>query len=373
MTVNSKLINYLLFRNSLFVVILLTACLFFSLSMASEFKPTLSGKVEIDIQNEWGIDDDNPHNDRNNLFTRIKVSPKLAFGKNFYIDGKFKFEEIQKDKSGDDLFFDNHALRFEELKANYTFDNWHLFAGKFNPAYGKAWKYGRGIFSQDLAKTYEIIEKIGGGASYSFKDKTFGKHTVTASTFFSDTTFLSQTIGTERGKFYDTADIASDTEDFSSYVISVDGKDVAGIKNLYYKLGYRHLAEADSSYTSKGGDETGWIVTLGHVVDLNERISTDILLEYTDITNFEGQEDDRQFTTASIVTTLDKKWSLTVAYTDRDVDSYKLGEHDDHLFEISAGYTFDNGVTLATGWRNTEILGYNDNVIGALARYSFKF
>ncbi len=45
----------------------------------------------------------------------------------------------------------------------------------------------------------------------------------------------------------------------------------------------------------------------------------------------------------------------------------------DHLFQLSGGYDFGNGLTLEGGWKSTEESSVDTDILGALARYTVEF
>lgn len=333
--------------------------------------PVLSGEVVMELQSEQTIDSDDSASEHNNTFFRTEVAPTLQLSDHFYIDGVAVLEPLLDFDSGESNYFEDEGIFIEEIKLNFEHGPWSAFAGKFNPAFGIAWDFGRGIWSEDFAEDYEITERIGFGGSYTFDTQDAGSHTVTASTFFADTTFLSESTGTGRGNVTKSDGGASNTEDFSSFVISVDGEDLGGIDNLYYKIGYRHLSEGDAD--SGGDDEQGIVGTLGYVFPVNDRVDMDVLTELVDISNFEAGTDDNRYFTLSAITTIDEVWNVTFGYTSRDIDVDGGSDIDDHLLQISGGYDFGQGTTAEIGWRNTEEDSTDTYIIGGLIRHSFEF
>lgn len=332
----------------------------------------LSGEVVMKLQGESGVDGANDDNRRHRIFLRTEVAPTLRVSENIHIDGVFVLEPVHDPDPGRDAYFKDEGIFAEEIKLTFGYGPWAAFAGKFNPAFGSVWDYGRGIWSEDFAEDYEITEKIGFGVRYTHETPDFGTHAVIASTLFADTTFLSQSVVTKRGRTDKSDGGASNPEDFSSFVVSLEGEKAAGVEDLYYKLGYRYLGEGDADRRAGGADETGWVATLGHVFRPTDRIALDVLGEYADIRDFEGVSgEDRHYASASVIATLDESWSLTVGYTVRTIDG--ADEHDDYLLQVSDGYDFRNGLTLEAGWKQTEESGEGDNILGALARYSFGF
>lgn len=332
----------------------------------------LSGEIVTELQNEYTVDaDDSATSDYNNLFLRSEVAPTIQLNENFFIDGVAVWENIQDRDPNESNFFDNEGLFIEEIKLNYENGAWAAWAGKFNPGFGIAWDFGRGIFGEDFAEDYEITEKLGVGGSYTLETPDAGAHTFAANAFFADTSFLSGSLFTKRDTLNENDGGVSNTEDFSSYVVSLEGEDLAGVENLYYKLGYRNQDEGDQTV---GGDrETGYVVTLGHVFPINDRIEVDALAEYTDISNFEAGADDNEYITLSTIVTLDDRWNLTVGYTERNIDVDGGADVDDHLLQVSGGYDFGQGTTAELGWRNSEEGGNDSDIIGGLIRHTFEF
>lgn len=344
----------------------------FALPAYAQQLPSISAELVTELQNEYTVDSDDPATDEyNNIFLRNELAPTIRFNDNFFIDGVVVWEDIQDRDPNESNFFDNEGVFVEEVKLNYERGPFAAWAGKFNPGFGIAWDYGRGIWGEDFAEDYEITEKIGVGASYTFEASQFGSHTFAANTFFADTTFLSGSTITGRSTLDESDGGVSNTEDFSSFVFSLEGDDLAGFDYLYYKLGYRHQDEGDVDVG--GDDETGYVVTLGYVFPVNDRVEVDALVEYTDISNFEAGADDNQYFTTSVITRLDDRWNLTLAYTGRDIDFQGGADVDDHLLQVSAGYDFGQGTTAEIGWRNSEEANVDTNIVGALVRHTVAF
>ena len=218
--------------------------------------------------------------------------------------------------ANDDIWFDRNGAFFEELKLNFESGPYAAWAGKFNPAFGTAWDYGRGIWSEDFAEDYEITEKIGGGASYTVDTGSFGTHTLGASTFFTDTTELSKAAFTARDQTELSDGGSGNTEDLSSYAVSLNSENLAGIEGLTYNLAYRFLAEQDSGQSATTDDETGFVIGAGYVVPVDENLSFDTLVEYASIDNYAGVTDaNRDYYYASVIANINKNWNVTGGYT----------------------------------------------------------
>ncbi|MDB2415462.1 hypothetical protein N9W34_06795 [Rickettsiales bacterium] len=365
-------------NRKLFSTILATGTLICSNSFAAGFSPKISADLVVEWQNEYRSNSDNTSiDDTNRSFVRSELAPKVEFTENIFIDGVLVFEPFAQEgfkDAGDDVWFDRHGLFAEEIKLNYENGSYAVWAGKFNPGFGTAWD-ARGIWGEDFAEDYEITQKIGFGGAYTHETQGMGSHTFAASTFFADTTFLSKgtVSGLDKTKLVDGG--SSNTEDFSSFAISVDGENAAGIENLNYHASYRSLAEQDKNQSATTDDESGFAIGLNYSFEANEDLGFDILLEYAGIDNMGGVKNtNHDYYTAGLVTTIKQNWNVTVGYTKRDIDATgTTSDFDDHLFQISGGYDFGNGLTSDIGYRGTDESNQETDIIGFMFRYSKEF
>ena len=105
---------------------------------------SISADVLMELQSESGADSSNDDNHRTNMFFRTEVAPTLTLNDHFYIDGTLVLEPVRDPEPGDDLFFEDEGIYAEEIKLNFVHGPWHVFAGKFNPAFGFGWEWGAG-------------------------------------------------------------------------------------------------------------------------------------------------------------------------------------------------------------------------------------
>ncbi len=330
--------------------------------------PTLSGEFVLESQFEKEVHDSR-NNERDRLFARAELASALQLNEHFYIDSVTVLEPVFDATIGENRFFDDEGVFIEEIKLNYENGPWGAFIGKFNPAFGIAWDYGRGIWSEDFAEDYEITEKIGLGGAYQFELADMGAHRFTFSTFFTDTSFLSRSIVQDRSTLKRQDGGASNTENFSSYVVSLDGKQVADIKNLSYHLAFRHLGRGVGDVD----DEQGVAANLNYLIPVSDEWESDLLLELASISHFNGTADDARFYSVSNVNTLYEDWNVTVGYTKRFIDVASGRDNHDYLLQLSGGYDFRNGITLEAGWRKSREANVTKDIIGGLARYTRAF
>lgn len=349
-----------------------------SMAKADE-KPAISAELIVEWQNDYRAhSDDAAVDETNNSFARSELAPTIRLNEHFFIDGVLvlePFDQAETINANDDIWFDREGVFTEEIKLNFEYGPYRIWAGKFNPGFGTAWDFGRGIWSEDFAEDYEITEKLGGGIAYTYEADGVGAHTLSGSTFFSDTSFLSRGLITGRDRTKLTDGKAGNTENLSSFTLSLDGEKLAGVENLKYHLGYRFLGEQEKNRSTTTEDESGLAAMLGYVVPVNDNLSFDLLGEYAGLHNFEGTKNsDRDYYTSSVVATLYSDWNVSVGYTKRDIaDDGNGASFNDHLFQFSGGYNFGNGLTAEAGWKATKVENQNADTLGFLLRYRREF
>jgi len=342
-----------------------------SLYTPAHAQPELSGSVLIEIQNDWTYSSDDEGAETNTLFTKTEPYLNLAFTDTLSLEAAMVLEPVQATDPGDDTIFANEGLFFEELKLSYSDDHYGVFAGKFNPNFATAWDLAPGIYGPDFAEDYELTERIGFGASYSLATQNTGTHTISASSFFLDTSALSGSFITRRGKTDKSDGGVSNTEDFSSYALALDSENAAGLEGLNTHIGHYNQSEGDAD--TGLDNETGYALSAYYSLPLTDTVDAMVLGEWVGILNLEGSEDDIAYLTASAGLEWENGWNLAASYTDRDTDAQNGNDIEDYMYQISTGYTFANGISADIAYRGSEESNVDTHMLGAMIAYSYDF
>ena len=100
-----------------------------------------------------------------------------------------------------------------------------VFAGKFTLAFGRAWDIAPGIYGDFFSSdTYEYDQRVGFGGALDVRGGVFGDQTLQASVFFLDTSALSNSLVTPRGRNRLSDGGVSNTERLNSFALSWTGK-----------------------------------------------------------------------------------------------------------------------------------------------------
>lgn len=193
-------------------------------------------------------------------------------------------------------------------------------------------------------------------------------HTVAASTFFQDYSILSESAITSRGRTRLSNGGVGNTGDFSSFAVSMDGAEIPFAKGFAYHAAFiqRGKGKGDAE------DEKGLVFSGSYSLDV-QGVTVTPLVEYAHFFDADGVNDqERGFLTTAVQLEW-RNWNLALSRTSRDTDRPNADDIDDALYQVSAGYSFDIGVSAGVGWKIAEEEGEESQAIGFLLTYARDF
>ena len=328
--------------------------------------PLIEGTVLFEVQNDHAFDSDDPGAEINDLFATIEAALALNINEFISVQSLFVLEPVRDPTPFDDRFFEDHGGFFEELYLQFAFGNFRVFGGKFDASFGTAWDKAPGIYGVDFAEDYELVERIGGGFAVSGQHAAFGDVTVTTNVFFADTSALSESVFTNRGRVRLSDGGASNTESLESVSLTLDGENVPGFEDLAYHLGYRHQAAGEGD----AGNEDGVVAGVQKAFTLHDGNKLETIAEGVFLHQADGGPDDRFYLTAGAAY-LFGQWNVSGSYTLRETDVAAGPDVTDHLAQLSAGYEFANGLTLDAGYRYSREEDIDTHIVGILLTYEY--
>jgi len=262
-------------------------------------------------------------------YTHSHIEMGYNLNKNFSLLTDIKIEgesgghshgEATVSKLPEDKFFDDHKLFIDKLILSYSTDvGITLYGGKFAPSVGLDYHAFPGIWGYQKIEEYAIVERLGYGIALKQNFEDLGTHKLNVSTFFKDNTSLSNSVITDRGKTKKSDGGVSNTQDFSSYAISIEGKDFFSLSNnfvdgLSYKVGHAKQSKAVKNLGSNSAnssaindnvnlthDEKRSSISLVHKSIIAPNLSMRILTEFMKIEHFTGEEShDRDYITTGL-------------------------------------------------------------------------
>jgi len=332
---------------------------------ADEDKP-FKAAIAVELEHDWTTHSDDPDAELHDTFATVEAGLSLRVARGFTLKSLLVFEPVQDPGPGDDRFFEDHGLYAEELFGEFESGRFAVRAGKFGQKFGIAWDAAPGVWGTDFAEDYELAEQIGVAVDVKFGGKESGNHVITAGTFFADTTALSDSIITSRGRTRKSDGGAGNSEDFSSFSIALEGSKIPALPGVMYHLSY---ISRDSDAPGET-DETGIAAGVSFAFKLGD-VEVKPLVELASLRDLGGAPGvDGTYLTTS-VEFVHGPWSFAVSRTGRSIEESGVPDIDDSLFQASLGYAFQNGINVSVGWRHTEEEGIDSDTVGLLIGKEF--
>lgn len=335
---------------------------------AQKTYPSISGEIPIEIENDWAFKSDDRANQSNDLYATIEPAVTIQLSRSWSIYAHAVLEPTGSAGQFENRTFEDIGLYVEDLFVEFNKDALNVKAGKLNVGFGVGWDKTPGLYSSDFAEDgYETSERIGVIGGWTVDGKAVGTHTISAGSFFQDTTFLSQSALKGRGDTRRRDGGVSNTEDFSSFIVALNGEKIKGLGNFGYHLSYMHQANG----VDDPSDETSFAIAGFTSVDIGNDVVLSPIIEFVRQENPGGvKNQDRNFLTVAG----QFEWQgyyVAAAWTKRH--TYKKADDRDYQFQLSAGYSFDFGLSVDVGWKIAEESNAETQTVGILAAYLLKF
>ncbi len=334
------------------------------------FSPKISGGIAFELQNDFAFSSDDPAEEFNNLFTKIEPGLTLSLTDQLSVNAGLVLEQVQAPPvAGDDRVFDDQGFFVEVLTLDYENGPVHLFGGKMHVNFGNAWDVTPGVFGTDLAEEYEMAENIGIGGAYRHDFGDGGTHTLTAQTFFLDTSGLAESAFTRRKKTREADDGPGNTGDFSSFAASLDGSEFPALPDFSYHAAYVHHAND----TAAAESESRFAVNAAYEFALPGDVTAQPFIEYVRFDDADGTAgQDRTYLTAALGFTYGD-WNMALTGTFKETEAADGTETEEEQLQVSAGYTFPVGIGLDVAYKRVRNAGLDTDVFGTLLAYTLEF
>jgi hypothetical protein len=371
-----------------------------------EIKKPVVVKSKLELTNrlvfEVGMDDNyqsaNRQNEFKDTYSRTRLISKLNVYDKFTLNSYLTFSNLDNESQivrrnaslngGGDRSFENMGVVVQELNITKNSKNYSLVAGKFNPNFGNAWAWNRGIWIHDIAnQNYRQVEKLGFAGIYRLgnAEKT-GQYSFGLSAFTNDRKNLDNSLMNKRDSDSKSDARAGDSRSLESYLATIDiNFDFKEREKLSYHFSYLNLAvnqRVSQVPANKVDDQKNFALNLNYQYPLSEKMLLNGFLEYVEVKNLNGNSNiGERYLTANLITKFDN-WSLLLGNSKRQNLQLATNGFDQNLTEISLGYEFTKNsffdrLTIQAGYKNFR----NDqrtsldsqNSLGFLVRYYKNF
>lgn len=348
---------------------------------SSEF-PYISGQVLTEFKADRVTSTKKTGVPQNNAYINIEPDINLNFNENWSVRTGLRIwpsltqnrdplhPERTRTLLGDNRGFnqDDTSLIVEELKAQFQNDDMKFYAGKFNPTFATMYRKTKriGVFLTDWTEDYELREKIGLGGAAILEDSE-----INVSTFFNDTSGLSNSALRRRGKENTDDGIAGNTSTISSYTATWEGRKLLGVENLYYNVGYRSLGVKSNGHNKR---EKGYTAHLEYLHKVGSDTSIIPLFEFVKINNFTGLSNrDAKYLTLGVVGKY-SAWTASATQLFRNINhDYDNQKNHDRQFQLTIGYKFKNNISVDLSRAHIKEDGYKGSLMGLMVSYLYQF
>lgn len=317
--------------------------------------PFVEGTLDLEIGNDLTFNSDDPANELNDLFFTGELAVLIGLTEWLSINGGLTLESVLDPLPATDRYFGDLGLYVDTLNVQVDVGNVTIVVGKYGPGFGTAWDVTPGVYGTDFAEDYELAEMIGVGGALTLENMYVGTIVFGANVFFVDTTFLSDSAFTSRGRVMLADGGIGNTEELNNFSFTVDGSDIPGADGLFWHAGFSHLAAGIGDVS----DQNGFVFGIGTERELANGIVITVNGEIAYFDGFGGTLDDATYFTAGLAVA-NGPWHGEVAGTARTINVAGGPSVDDFIAQISGGYEFENGVDLSAGiatWRDGGVEG----------------
>ena len=378
--------------NYKFLIILLT-CFSINSAFAQDEKidqekpsgPILSGSVLYEIQADQILSISHQKAKSSNGFLYIEPNFGLHFDENWAVKTQWRIQDnsslTTRDKDNPERYrtflSDNRGynlnetgLLIEELKLYYENEDMKFSLGKFDPSFGTAHRKSKriGVFASQLVEDYNLREKLGANVTALLEGSQ-----ISFSTFFNDSTDLSQSAVNDRGRESRNNGLSSNTGSFSSYSILMEGEDFLTVDNWFYNVGFRSLGVDKESRKR----ETGLVVGSEYLYKIGRETSLIPFFEMAKIDNFSGEagRSANYVTIAAIgkYASWTTSASLILRNIKRPTTSALPRTAYDRQLQFSIGYKFTDNLTLDVSRAIIHEDNHDAGIFGASLNYLYKF
>jgi len=356
-----------MFRAILFFVGVVALCLPNFADAQQKVYPSISGEIPIKIENDWAYQSGDRSNNNNDFFATIEPEVKVQFSPHWSIFGNAVLEPVTSAEKFENRVFDDHGFYLEDFFLQFDDGTFGGRVGKLNVGFGLAWNKTPGVFGTYFAEDgYETSERIGVIGSYTLNAGAHGTHKLSAGSFFQDTTIFSQSTLSGRGDTRKNDGGVSNTESFESFVVAVDGGNIAENSKLGYHAAYMRQARG----VGDAEHEHAVAAALFSEFDLGQGVVFLPFAEFVHQQNAGGASANREFLTLAGQVA----WcgfNFAVAWTARKTNN--ATDDDDFQVQLSGGYSFNFGLSVDIGWKIAEEAGITTETLGVIAAYTIEF
>jgi hypothetical protein len=305
---------------------------------------------------------------------RVEATDWLAFNLGATI-------EPVLDPDDNHRLLEDHGLFVRNLNVEFASGPLTLTLGKFSARFGIGYEEVPGVYGDTLNADIEVAERLGASLAWRFEGQNDDAYTVTAGVFRTDTSFLSNSVFTERGRVLDADGEPGNTDGLENYSLAFDAENAFGASGLLLHGGVLSLQHDD-----EGDRHVAFAVGARWEIELDNGAVVTPLVEYfqSDGATLPGTDelgDGDQSVLTLGGSYVAGPWNVALVYGRSEIDAGLMGDLSEHtdFAQVSVGYAFENGIGVDIGYLYGETRlsggGFDEDVevesLGLLLSYEF--
>jgi len=335
--------------------------------------PAISGGAHVELKYE-SFSSDDPAVDGSDLLLEAETFLLWEISPNVALRTDWKLEPQRDRDPGEERWLEDHGLSVESLYAVLTFDPVTVTAGKFAQNFQLGSELVPGVFGEEFNEETEVEERWGIGASVGFGGGDTARFDVGASVFTRDRTFLSESLGTNRGRLRAAAGGPGNTGDLDNWLVSVDVTQIPGAEGLWLHGAYMQQSAGDGDPT----DQSAWYLGAVWQIEAGDGVFVTPILTYAssdDAVGFGEPESGVGYESDFVVAALaynNGPWEGVVTFGKETKDEPPVSEEKE-LWQLSLAYAFSHDWKAAVAWLHEDEDGTKTDKIGLKLEYHFGF
>lgn len=290
----------------------------------------------------------------------VEIEPDITIGINEWLSVNFGlvFENTEDPEFGEDRVFENQGLFVETAQAIASFGQLTVNAGKFTAPFSIAYQYVNGFYGDKLNEEIEVSERWGVGAAYNLTgDGTEQGVILRAAAFNRDTSFLSGSVFSNRGRFDRSDGGNGNTDGLDNVAVALDVIHWEGLPEFHFHAAYMFQKAGDGDVS----DQNAYVFGVNWDKEISDNAAYEVLVEwahsdgalgYADAESAPGAAQD-DFTMA-VSGKWYKKWKGSIGYSLRDIDDPTGGDEEVRLFNAAIGYYIDKNWMAEIAYMNLD-------------------
>lgn len=336
---------------------LAATCLFCAApaAWADGAKPEFNANLTVEIADLVVFEAQAPEQELNDASATIEGDLSLVFPGGAGLRSTITLEPAT-DAEGD-RFFQDFGLYAEELHLFGPIGEGEWRIGKFNLDFGLANDAAPTLFGDEIVDDYELTERIGVAVEIPLVPGQ-DEPALTAAVFTADSTPLSDSVGTRRGRLHRRDGGVSNTGAPDSAMLGLAGNS----GGTAYSAGLRY----QSAGRGDEADEYGGVLGLTHEVRL-AGLDTVLLGEAAYFPHFDGEREPAAFVTLGAAVALGE-FALSAVLGQHWDD----GSSEGRLATVELDYELSDTVTISAGYRFLNDEGQTSHSAGLQLTFEFQ-